>query len=173
MHRLIRVSFALFLAIPLSSCSVFMAASSNENPDLSVLKAGTPRKRVEQVFTNIIEEGGSRGERRVTYQFYTEDDASIGRAAVYGVLDIATLGLAEIATTPIEALQGKKHLVTVTYDGESRVTRVKQRVEDAPLPKPERALGLEDEQPGLTPAAAASDGKAPQATLPDARARQL
>lgn len=109
----------------------------------------------------------------MTYQFYTKDDPSIGRAAVYGLLDIATLGIAEVATTPIEALQGNKHLVTVTYDAQNRVRRVQQRVEKAPLPKPEEALGIEDSGPGITPATATTERTAPEAILPDARARPL
>lgn len=171
--RLLSIAAIMLLALDLTGCSVFMAAHEEASPDLTVLKVGTPRKTVEQVLTNRLTEGGARGEREVTYQFFTNDEKSVGRATVYGLLDIATLGLAELATTPIEALQGKKHLVTIVYDKSSRVQSVRHRVEEAALPKPERALGIEQDPATSAPVTAISDKRPPVAVLPEARARPL
>ncbi len=127
----------------LTGCSVIMAAHDEKDIDLKTLRTGMHRSEVEQILTNKLHEGGAHYGRAVTYQYFTGDERSLGRAAAYGLLDIATLGLAEIVTTPVEALQGDKHLVTVTYDAEGRVVRVRDTIERAPLDKPERMLGLE------------------------------
>lgn len=47
-----------------------------------------------------------------------------GRALAHGALDLATLGLWEIAGTPIEAMQGETFYLTVEYDQNDKVTKV-------------------------------------------------
>lgn len=146
------LSCALGCSLFLSGCSVVMAAHQAEDIDVSKIAAGTPRAEVETVLSNTIEEGGKRSGKTVTYQFFTNDEKSYGRAAVYGLLDLATVGFAEIATTSIEALQGDKHLVVVEYDSNGKLISLKETVEKAPLEKPERILGIEKDEPQLQPA---------------------
>lgn len=133
----------MFLVLPLTSgCSVFMAASSSQEPDTAVYRVGTPQNILEEQLGRPISSIRSPRGRINTYQYFTNDKASPGRAATYALLDVLTLGIAEIFTTPIEALQGDKHTVEVSYDHNKRVTRVKHSHIEAPLPPPEEFLGL-------------------------------
>ncbi len=50
------------------------------------------------------------------YQYEVGNEPSAGRAVGHGVMDVLTLGLWEIIGTPIEAVQGDKYELTVTYD---------------------------------------------------------
>ena len=47
-----------------------------------------------------------------------------GRALGHGALDLFTLGLWEIAGTPIEAMQGETYTLTVEYDKSDKVPKV-------------------------------------------------
>ncbi len=40
-------------------------------------------------------------------------------------MDVLTLGIWEIAGTPIVAVQGEKYEATITYDDQDRVTNIK------------------------------------------------
>ena len=79
-----------------------------------------------------------------TYQFFTGDKASYQRAAVYTILDVLTIGAAEIFTTPVEALQGDKHVVYVVYDLNDKVEEINVRSSKAPLDTPEKMLGIDE-----------------------------
>ena len=122
-----------------------MAASSQEEPALDSLRIGATKKEVQaqlgRPITDFREPVGSVA----TYQYFSGDDASYQRAATYAVLDGVTLGLAELFTFPTEALQGTKHTVTIHYDRFDRVLRIKESVQEAPLDKPEKIIGLEKE----------------------------
>lgn len=53
----------------------------------------------------------------VTYKYIKPKEASGGRAAMHGVFDFLTLGLWEIAGTPIEAaIDDKYGMIQVLYD---------------------------------------------------------
>ncbi|MCC6219941.1 MAG: hypothetical protein IT291_01730 [Deltaproteobacteria bacterium] len=137
------ISSAL-MSLAFSGCSVFMAAHADKAPDDSVLRVGNPKSLVEAQFNNIISSHKTRSGSVTTYQFFTNDEKSYGRAATYAVVDIATLGLAEVFTTPVEALQGDKHVIVVTYDMNDRIRKVERhQAVKALLPKPEKALGIE------------------------------
>ena len=143
----LRIFALLSIASFLSACSVFSAVHVEEMPDLSVLRPGASQAMVETELTNRIKTVRMRHGKQVEYHFFSGDEPSYSRAITYAVLDAATLGLAEIATTPIESLQGNRHIVRVTYDRQDRVRFVEHLKIDAPLPKPEKALGLEVEGP--------------------------
>jgi hypothetical protein len=157
------ILFAVSASCFFSGCSIVMAAHESEPVNLQSLRAGTPRIEVEKLLTNTLSEGGPYSGRVVTYQYYTGHQRSYGRAAAYGLLDIASLGLAEIATTSVEALQGDKHLVTVGYDTSGRLAWLREKIEKAPLDKPERLLGIE-----ASPAAKPASPVPPQPRLPEA-----
>ena len=61
------------------------------------------------------------------YEYEIGYEPSGGRAVAHGVMDVLTLGLWEIAGTPIEAVQGEKYEATLTYDEQDRVTDIKTR----------------------------------------------
>ena len=127
-----------------SGCSPFMAASASKPPDLSVLSAGANRSEIDRELgkpISIIR----RGPKVIaTYQYFTGDEANYRRAALYAVLDGLTMGISELVTFPMEALQGDKNMVVVTYDHKGRLISTEQWMEEAPLPKPEKLVGLEE-----------------------------
>jgi len=59
------------------------------------------------------------------YQYELGNKPSAGRAVGHAVMDVLTLGLWEIAGTPIEAVQGEKKELVVHYDPDDRVTAIK------------------------------------------------
>jgi hypothetical protein len=78
----------------LSACSVGMALSGNEEPDLGAVKVGTSRGEVEMHLGNpehslTLEDG-----RRVdVYEYEIGNEPSTGRALGHGAMDVLTLGL--------------------------------------------------------------------------------
>ena len=135
---------------PMTGCSVFMAATGNPAPDLSILRVGADRGAVElqlgqpvQVATNP-----STGDTTAVYEYWTGDDPSAGRAVFHGVMDVLTLGIWEAVGTPTEAIaSGEKHTVTVFYGTSYRVVSVNNPVfvrrEDEPVQAGESAAPSE------------------------------
>lgn len=60
-------------------------------------------------------------------KYQVGNEPSAGRAVAHGVMDVLTLGIWEIAGTPIEAIQGETYQATVAYDHQDRVTEIKTR----------------------------------------------
>jgi hypothetical protein len=56
------------------------------------------------------------------YEYEVGSEPSAGRAVAHGVMDVLTLGIWEIAGTPIE-----KYQATVVYDDQDRVAEIKTR----------------------------------------------
>ena len=130
----------LLTLVSFPGCSVFMAASSSEAPDLSVLRSGATIKEVNQALGKPISFlRTDRGDIAV-YQYFTGDKANYKRAATYAVLDGLTVGLAEVITSPAESLQGDKHVITVQYTRGGHLTAVSQSVKKAPLEAPEKII---------------------------------
>jgi hypothetical protein len=106
----------------LTGCSVGMAMSGKEPPNLSGFGIGSPRGQVElhmgQPTASTTMPDGSRID---TYTYELGNAPSPGRAAGYAVLDVLTLGLWELAGTPIEAFQGETRQLLVTYGADDRV----------------------------------------------------
>ena len=125
-------------AVTVTGCSVVMAATASEEPNVSILRPGTSRAALEKEIGQPIFATRERTHDYATYQFFTGDEASYQRAAVYTVLDIVTIGFAEIFTTPIEALQGDKHTVRVSYNLNNVVEDINIESSKAPLEKPEK-----------------------------------
>ncbi|MCB0323333.1 MAG: hypothetical protein KDD69_07150 [Bdellovibrionales bacterium] len=144
-----RALLAGVLMTSFSGCSVFMAAHASEEPDLRVLATGTDRLSVESQLGKPIAVERTRTGDLATYQYFTGDKANFNRAALYTVLDIVTLGIAELVTSPIESLQGDKHIVTVNYDLNGRLVGSNKEVSPQPIPKPEQLVGMTD---GTAPA---------------------
>lgn len=109
----------------LSACSVGMAMSGQENPDVSVLRVGSTRLDVERELgapqnSRVLDDGGVEA----TYQYELGNEPSAGRAVAHGALDVLTLGLWEVVGTPIEASQGNNYEVTIVYDAENVVRSI-------------------------------------------------
>jgi hypothetical protein len=124
-----RVLVALLTAsicVPLQACSVGMAMSGSENPDLGAIRVGATRGEVElhlgsAIKTTPLPDGG----RADVYQYEIGNEPSAGRAVGHGVMDVLTLGIWEIVGTPIEAVQGETYHATISYDEADRVADIK------------------------------------------------
>jgi len=136
-----RLLIALVLVACLSGCSVFMAASSNKDIDLSSIHAGSStRHDVDKILGKPIRFDRKSYGDEATYQYFTGDQASYGRAALYVGLDIITFGFAEIVTSPIESLQGDKHTLIITYAPNGVIREARHEVMKAPLQAPEKVV---------------------------------
>lgn len=115
-------SMAVLLTLVLAGCSVFMAASGEKDPHMYSIQRGSPRYVVEREFgaprSDVLDE---KGNSVCTYVFEVGDEPSGGRAAMHATLDVLTLGIWEIAGTPMEALQGETYQATVTYGPDDTV----------------------------------------------------
>ena len=119
------------MAVMLSGCSVGMALSGEEDPDLSVLRVGASRGEVElQLGRPAAEILADDGHTYATYAYSLGNQPSAGRAVAHGIMDVLTLGLWEVVGTPVEAAAGKEneHAVVVVYDRNGMVVGVNQAV---------------------------------------------
>lgn len=105
----------LIITLILPSCSVFMAANK-KGVDISELSQCSTRNC-------LIAKGAEPiGRKNNTETFKAQKPTgSVARAAMHGVLDVATLGIWEAAGTPIEASVNKKEMYVfkVSYKGTS------------------------------------------------------
>ena len=128
---------ALLLSAPLlSACSVGMAVSGEEDPNLAVCKAGSTRAEIERELgypraINTLEDGSLE----CVYEYEIGNEPSAGRAVLHAGMDILTLGLWEVVGTPVEAVQGTKYEMTVVYGSDGVAQSVKTTKVSAPPPK--------------------------------------
>jgi hypothetical protein len=109
-------------ALALTGCSVGMAMSGKEAPNLGAFGIGSPRGQVEmQMGQPISSTTLSDGTRVDLYSYELGNAPSAGRAIGHGVMDVLTLGLWEVVGTPIEAFQGETRRLSVTYGADDRV----------------------------------------------------
>ena len=117
--------FSFFL---LSACSVGMALSGNDNPDLGALKVGATRGEVQlHLGPPATSQTLENGQRLDVYEYEIGNEPSAGRAAAHGVMDILTLGIWEVVGTPIEAIQGDKYKATIKYDKNDKVIDISSK----------------------------------------------
>lgn len=110
----------------LSGCSVGMALSGSQNPDLGAVRTGATRGEIElhlgTPVRSTLLDGGHRAD---VYHYEVGNEPSAGRAAGHAVMDVLTLGIWEIVGTPIEGVQGEKYTATIVYDANDRVVDLK------------------------------------------------
>lgn len=120
------VCCGLLAMVPLQACSVGMALSGQENPDLSMVRVGAPRVIVELELGEPIEQNTLEdGRRSDVYEYEIGDQPSGGRALAHGALDVLTLGIWEIFGTVSEARVGQKFHATITYDQDDKIVDIK------------------------------------------------
>lgn len=116
------------IVVLLQGCSVGMALSGDENPDLGAVRVGATRGEVEMHLGSPVQSATLAGGRRAdTYEYEIGDEPSAGRAIGHGVMDVLTLGLWEIVGTPIEGVQGERYRATLTYGENDTVEDIKTR----------------------------------------------
>lgn len=124
------VFLLVFFLLPtsLSACSVGMAASGGDNPNVAVLSEGSTRLEIER---ELGKPTRSRqlddGSLECLYEYEVGDEPSVGRAAGHAVLDILTIGLWEIAGTPTELSMGDRFELLVVYDSNDVAREVTSR----------------------------------------------
>jgi len=122
---LIALWVTLAMAVLLSGCSVYMAAKKEgvRLEDLCQCKTRgcVLSKGAVPISSEKAEEGGV-----VDVYIVQAPKGSAARAVMHGVLDVFTLGIWEVAGTPIEGSLGKKrqYAIRVTYDNEDNVKKV-------------------------------------------------
>lgn len=127
--KTIKLSLAITVIFSLATgCSVFMAANQPQRKDVNVLDRGTFRNTViaelgAPAYTEVKE--GKKCDVFSFVQGYSKG-AKVGRSVFHGAADVLTLGLWEVAGTPIEAMaDGNEVKVEVFYDANDTVERVK------------------------------------------------
>lgn len=107
------------------SCSVVMAARGNKPANLDVIVEGASRGQVEaELGKPIYEKQGENGRTIAVYKYTVGNEPSAGRAVLHGAADVLTLGLWEVAGTPIELAQKEGvNTVTVMYDRNGKVVK--------------------------------------------------
>jgi len=113
--------------LSLSGCAVHMAATQPSAKPTSLFRVGTPKEKLVANFgapTSTIVRNGT------TYEIYTFTNGSNGgtkvfKCLLYGVCDLATLGITEVLFTPTEcALRSRDKAYEVSYDSDGRVASV-------------------------------------------------
>jgi hypothetical protein len=119
--KLIVIASVIFLC----GCSVGMALSGKSEPNIGAIKVGSTRGEVEiQIGSPTTSSTLKEGERVDVYEYEIGNEPSAGRAIGHGVMDVLTLGLWEVAGTPIEGIQGEKRKIFITYDSNDHVKSI-------------------------------------------------
>jgi len=109
----------------LSGCSVGMALSGEKDPNIGAIKIGSARGEVEMHLGPPTTSTTYENRTRVDiYEYEIGNEPSAGRALGHGVMDVLTLGIWEVVGTPIEAVQGEKRQITITYDANDHVKAI-------------------------------------------------
>jgi hypothetical protein len=127
MWKILTASFCLICWLGNSGCSVGMAMSGKDNPNLGMVREGASRGEIELTLgppVNTVSIG--EGKRIDIYEYEIGNEPSAGRAIGHGIMDILTLGIWEVIGTPIEGVQGSKYKLQVTYDKNDRVIAINQ-----------------------------------------------
>lgn len=122
-----------FVAISISGCAVGMALHGKREVDVASLHIGQPRDEVIMILgqpmkTQTIETG-----RKDIFECQRGNAPSGGRAIGHAVMDVLTWGIWEIVGTPIEAMTGSTFYITIDYDKEDKVTKIKTTEEKGGL----------------------------------------
>ena len=111
----------------LCGCSVGMALSGKEEPDLGAIHVGSTRGEIELHLGSPVKTTTFPDGKRVDiYEYEIGNEPSAGRAAMHGAMDVLTIGLWEIIGTPVEGLQGEKHRIAITYDSKDKCCEINQ-----------------------------------------------
>ena len=127
--RLTAVSVLLLGGAPmLSGCSVGMAAAGKESPNLASCRVGATQAEIQAELgrptsSRVLDNGDSV----CTYEYEVGNDPSAARAVMHGGMDVLTLGLWELVGTPVEAAQGQRYEMTVTYDADGKAKAIETR----------------------------------------------
>lgn len=126
LRRVILISIAS-LCLSLSGCAVVKATQQPGKKDLTVLHKGTPRANVIAELGKPVNTEVKNGKKVDIFSFVQgySKATKTARALGHGVADVFTMGLWEVAGTPIEGLaDGHTVQAEVYYDKSQRVSTV-------------------------------------------------
>ncbi len=120
-----KIIFLLIFTFMLTSCSVYMAAKKEGASIEEIQQCKTRTCLIAKGAEPISSEKNGEGELIETYKVRSKK-GSAARAAMHGLLDVATLGIWEVAGTPIEGAKGKKKFfaIKVYYDQKENIKKV-------------------------------------------------
>ena len=134
----------LLFLLSCQGCSVALSMTGKQDPNLSVIRTGASRGEIElqlgSPVSAIPEEGGCT---RCLYEYTLGRSPSAGRAIAHGVMDVLTLGIWEVAGTPIEGLRGETRRVQVLYGPDNKARDIMAAAPEispappAPAPTPQ------------------------------------
>lgn len=114
----------------LAACSPVMESNRPDPIDLKQFVVGEERTKVITVIGAPLTNFQEAGNACDVYQLYTDGPGSGGKVAIAAgeaVVDVFTLGLAEVIFTPVEAgTKNAKHTVTFCYGTDNMLVSVKQ-----------------------------------------------
>lgn len=118
MFKIIQRLLIALTCISLTACSVVMAARGN---GINPKDLGNCKSRSCLIAAGAVPVDHTRGKQGILISENfraTLPTGSAARAAMHGLLDVGTLGIWEVAGTPIEAVKGKKtgYVIAVRYD---------------------------------------------------------
>lgn len=105
-----------------------MAAKQPSKKNLDLFAVGTPRSLVVAEFGSPIDSVVKNGAKIEIYKWVQGYSGGVkaGRAILHGAADVFTLGLWEVAGTPIEGLaNGREMAVEVQYDSNDKIKESK------------------------------------------------
>ena len=109
-----------------AGCSVGMAMSGKDSPNLALVRVGATRGEIELTMGKAVKTISQKdGSRIDVYEYEVGNDPSAARATGHAVMDLLTFGLWEIVGTPMEGFQGDDHKLSITYDKDDVATAVK------------------------------------------------
>ena len=143
MMRVAAAAAGLGLLLVFAGCSVVLALDPNKGPDLSAFGVGSTREEVEQELGRPIESWiNADGGRTAVYTYKTRDTDLSGlasnklRSLQYAADDLASFGLSEVTTTPMEtiirATQTARHRMIIDDDSDNRVVAINRQVRVLP-----------------------------------------
>jgi len=121
------------IAISVSGCSVAMALHGKREADVASLHIGQPRDEVVMILGQPMKTQTTETGRIDMFECQRGNAPSAGRAIGHGVMDVLTFGAWEIIGTPVEGLSSSKYYMTITYDKEDKVTKIKTGEESGGL----------------------------------------
>ena len=125
MLSIIRNLTILLSCIWLTACSVVMAAKSGGIDPKEVSKCQTRACLIAAGATPVDSEKNKYGKRTSESFQANMPTGSAARAAMHGILDVSTLGLWEVAGTPIEGVKGKKtkYVIVAQYSADGSTVK--------------------------------------------------
>lgn len=127
LKRFILSALLFTLLIPISGCSVFMAAKQPEKKDIGLFKVGVSRVTLISEFGPPVISEYKDDKKIEIFKFVQgySTGAKAGRAFFHGAASVVTLGLWELVGTPTEiTFNGDEMAYLVKYDENDLVDEV-------------------------------------------------